>query len=84
MSHTEGEILHSSMSKEDNINLKKSLSYWKYSVLFKLAKVSYFTLAKFSIACKSCVTGAVIGTTSIVAVGVDVTYRRGNTAFVNV
>ena len=50
----------------------------------KLVKVSYITLASFSIASVSCLTSAVIRSPSIGAVGVDVTYRRGNTAFVNV
>ena len=53
-------------------------------VLLKLAKVSYITLASFSIACVSCLTSAVIRSTRIGAVGVDVTYRRENTTFVNV
>ena len=53
-------------------------------VLLKLAKVSYFTLASFSVASVSCLTGAVIRSTSIEAVGINVTHRRRSTAFVNV
>ena len=84
MSHTEGEALHSSVSKKNNIYLTKPLSEWKYSVLLKLAKISYFTLASLSVASVSCLTGAVIRSTSIEAVGINVTHRRRSTAFVNV
>ena len=42
------------------------------------------TFAIFSIATVSCLTGAVIRSTSIEAVGINVTDRRRRTAFVNV
>ena len=44
----------------------------------------YLTLARFSIACISRPTGTDIRSTSIEAVGIDVTYRRRSTAFVNI
>ena len=53
-------------------------------VLLKSAKVSYFTLASFSVASVSCLAGAVVRSTSIEAVGINVTHRRISTAFVNV
>ena len=49
-------------------------------VLLKLAKVSYFTLARFSVASVSCLTGAEIRSTSIEADGINVThYITGKT-----
>ena len=62
MSHTEGETLHSSVSKKNSMKKK----------------------ASFSVASVSCLTGAVIRSTSIEAVGINVTHRRRSTAFVNV
>ena len=85
MSHTEGETLHSSVSKKNNMKKKKHFLNGNIQlVLLKLAKVSYFTLASFSVASVSCLTGAVIRSTSIGAVGINVTHMRRSTAFVNV
>ena len=52
--------------------------------IFSPVEISYTTLASLSIASVSCLTSAVIRSPSIGALGVDVTYRRGNTAFVNI
>ena len=85
MSHREGETLHSSVSKKNNMKKKKHFLNGNIQlVLLKLAQVSYFTLASFSVASVSCLTGAVIRSTSIEAVGINVTHRRRSTAFVNV
>ena len=85
MSHTEGETLHSSVSKKNNMKKKTHFLNGNIQlVLLKLAKVSYFTLASFSVASVSCLTGAVIRSTSIEAVGINVTHRRRSTAFVSV
>ena len=88
MSHTEGETLHSSVSnyKKNSMKKKHFLNENIQLVLLKLAKVYIydFTLASFSVASVSCLTGAVIRSTSIEAVGINVTHRRRSTAFVNV
>ena len=85
MSHTEGETIHSSVSKKNNMKKKKYFHNGNIQlVLLRLAKVSDFTLASFSVASVSCLTGAVIRSKSIEAVGINVTHRRRSTAFVNV
>ena len=84
MSHTEGETLHSSVSKKNSMKKKHFLNENIQLVLLKLAKVYDFTLASFSVASVSCLTGAVIRSKSIEAVGINVTHRRRSTAFVNV